>query len=167
MFSHEKLIVYQRSIEFVAWTQPLIESLSSKLSAKGQLDRASTSIPLNIAEGNVKFSTPDRVRFLQFAQGSTVECAACLDVLVARAIKTSTEVAVGKGMLEEVARMLSALLSRLGYRFEEASAHVKDDDHCEELNHEEMKMRMKKKMKRNGSEPVNYRPMKKPVKQGK
>jgi hypothetical protein len=47
MFSHEKLIVYQRSIELVAWTQPLIESLSSKVSARDQLDRSSTSIPLN------------------------------------------------------------------------------------------------------------------------
>jgi hypothetical protein len=64
MFSHEKLIVHQKAIAFVAWTQPLIESLP-KVSVRDQLDRASTSIPLNLAEGNVKFSTADRARYLQ------------------------------------------------------------------------------------------------------
>jgi four helix bundle protein len=152
MFSHEKLIVYRRSIEFVAWTQPLLESLPVKIAARDQLDRASTSIALNVAEGNVKFSSPDRARFLQFAQGSAVECAACLDVLVARGMKTSAEVVVGKGMLEEIVRMLSGLLDRLGYRFDQDSARVKEDGDCEE-----MKMKMKKKMKRDGSAPVSYR----------
>ena len=41
-------------------------------------------IPLNIAEGNGKFSTIDRARFLEIARGSALECAACLDVLAVR-----------------------------------------------------------------------------------
>ena len=32
-FSHEKLIVYQRSIEFVAWLEPLLEKLPAKIAA--------------------------------------------------------------------------------------------------------------------------------------
>ncbi len=127
MFSHEKLIVYQRAIEFVAWTQPLIESLP-KVAARDQLDRASTSVPLNIAEGNVKFSTADRARYLQIAHGSAVECAACLDVIVARKLATSETAKMGKGVLEEIARMLSALLDRLGYRFDEPSLRVREDE---------------------------------------
>src|SRR5215203_4978817 len=81
MFSHEKLFAYQRAISFVAWSQPVIESLPSKVSARDQLDRSSTSVPLNIAEGNGKFSNADRARFWQIAHGSAVESAACLDVL--------------------------------------------------------------------------------------
>jgi four helix bundle protein len=118
MFSHEKLIVYRRSIEFVAWTQPIIETLP-KCAVRDQLDRASTSIALNIAEGNVKFSTADRARFLQIAHGSAVECAACLDIVAARKLRLETDLMEGKKTLLEIARMLAALLARLGYRFDE------------------------------------------------
>ncbi len=119
MFSHEKLAVYHKAIAFVAWTQPIIESLSAKVSAKDQLERASTSIALNIAEGNAKFSLPDRCRYLQTAVGSAVECAACLDVLVARKSKCSDEVDAGKQQLEVVVNMLMGLLNRFGYRFDD------------------------------------------------
>ena len=122
MFSHEKLVVYQKSIEFVAWTQPLIESLPAKISARDQLKRASTSVPLNIAEGNAKFSQADRARFFQMAHGSAVECAACLDVLVARRV-TNPEVAqAGKAQLEPIVNMLMGLLDRLGCRIAEDEA---------------------------------------------
>ena len=116
MFSHEKLIVYRKSIEFVAWTQPILESLPGKVAARDQLDRASTSVPLNIAEGNAKFSKAERARFLQIAHGSAVECGACLDVLVARRLLASEAAVLGKAQLVEVVSMLYALLDRLGCR---------------------------------------------------
>src|SRR2546426_635175 len=53
-FDHEKLAVYQRSLKFVTWLTEILERVSSKLSAHGQLDRASTSIPLNIAESEIR-----------------------------------------------------------------------------------------------------------------
>lgn len=129
MFSHEKLTVYHKSIAFIAWTQPLLADLSTKLAARDQLDRASTSVPLNIAEGNAKFSVPDRARYVQTALGSTVESAACLDVLVAKGFLGGAQAAVGKEQLEVVARMLMGLLDRLGYRFEkgEESARVREE----------------------------------------
>ena len=119
MFSHEKLVVYQRSIEFVAWTQPVIESLPGKVSARDQLDRASTSVPLNLAEGNAKFSQADRARFFQIAHGSAVECAACLDVLVARKVMGADAANEGKAQLESIVNMLMGLLDRLGCRIAE------------------------------------------------
>src|SRR5438046_4557945 len=51
-FDHEKLAVYQRSLRFITWLTEILERVPPKLSAHGQLDRASTSIPLNVAEGN-------------------------------------------------------------------------------------------------------------------
>ena len=93
--SHENLRVYKSSIEFITWTQPIIERLPAKVSARDQLERASTSIALNIAEGNAKFSNKDRVRFWQIAQGSAFECGACLDVLVARKVLADDDVAGG------------------------------------------------------------------------
>jgi len=98
--SHENLRVYQAAIQFIAWTQSLIESIPAKVSARDQLERASTSIALNIAEGNAKLSVKDRLRFWQIAQGSAFECAACLDVFVARQILSKEEVLEGKDQIE-------------------------------------------------------------------
>jgi four helix bundle protein len=50
-FDHEKLDVYQESLQFIAWAVPLIDKLPRTASVRNQLDRASTSIPLNMAEG--------------------------------------------------------------------------------------------------------------------
>jgi four helix bundle protein len=62
-FDHEKLDVYQEAIAFCGWVRDLLSEVTVKASAKDQLDRASTSIPLNIAEGNGKFSYADRADF--------------------------------------------------------------------------------------------------------
>jgi four helix bundle protein len=74
-FDHEKLEVYRESIRFVAWLSTLLESSIRAGDVKDQLDRASTSIPLNIAEGNGKYTPKDRCRFFDIAHGSALECA--------------------------------------------------------------------------------------------
>jgi len=89
---------------------------TQKTAAKDQLDRASTSIPLNIAEGNGKFSVKDRARFLEMARGSTLECAACLDVLVARKLATLEQIAGAKTELAAIVRMMIGLLKRFSER---------------------------------------------------
>jgi|SRR5437867_7414590 len=109
-FDHEKLIVYQKSLNFIAWSEDLLERLPRRLSVCDQLDRASTSIPLNIAEGNGKFTSPDRCRFFDNAHGSSLECAACLDVLVAKRKLKLEEVLEGKDSLVEIVSMLVGLI---------------------------------------------------------
>ncbi len=108
IFDHEKLNVYQEAIRFVAWADELLETLPRSLAVHGQLDRASTSIALNIAEGNGKYTAPDRCRFLDIARGSALECAACLDVLVAK--KRLTQASQGKEMLIRIVSMLVGLI---------------------------------------------------------
>ena len=111
-FDHERLEVYRESIAFVAWTSTLLEQSIRTGDVKDQLDRASTSIPLNIAEGNGKYAPKDRCRFFDIARGSSVECAACLDVLVAR-LKLAPDVAAdGKAILYEVVSMTAGLIAR-------------------------------------------------------
>jgi len=110
--AHENLRVYRAAIEFIAWTQPIIEKMPGKISARDQLERASTSIALNLAEGNAKFSVKDRLRFWQFASGSAVECSACLDVFVARQILTHSEVEHGKAKIEAIVKMIMGLRNR-------------------------------------------------------
>lgn len=113
-FAHEKLIAYQNAIQFVTWTHELVADLPVRLAVRDQLDRASTSIPLNIAEGNVKASERDRARFRQMAHGSTVECAACLDVLLAKGLKSREQVEIGKAKLHEICRLVLGLLRSSG-----------------------------------------------------
>jgi len=115
-FDHEKLDVYLDAIAFCAWVGDLLNSISAKAAAKGQLDRASTSISLNIAEGNGKFSPRDRSRFFEMARGSAFECAACLDVLLARKLVTDEQIVPGKERLVRVVQMLVGLLRKFSER---------------------------------------------------
>lgn len=109
-FDHEKLVAYQRSIQFVVWANQILENVASKLAVHDQLDRASTSVPLNIAEGNAKHTAPDRCRYFDTARGSALECAACLDVLVAKGKFTADQVREGKAVLHETVSLLVGLI---------------------------------------------------------
>src|SRR5438477_2656052 len=121
-FHHEKLRVYQRALEFATWSQDLIESLTKKTSTRDHLERSGDSIALNIAEGNGKFSHKDRARFFQIAHGSALESAACLDLLIARRCCAASGITKGKGILEEIVKMLFAMLDQLDCRIAEDSA---------------------------------------------
>ena len=122
-FDHEKLNLYQASIRFVAWADSLLQSIPVKLAVRDQLDRASASIPLNIAEGNGRFTPPDRCRFFDTARGSALECAACLDVLVAKNLATGEIIEKGKETLHEIVCMLIGLVrAKDGNRLAEESA---------------------------------------------
>jgi four helix bundle protein len=118
-FDHEKLNVYQASLKFVTWATELISNVQVKAAVKDQLDRASTSVPLNIAEGNGKFAIRDRCRYLDFARGSALECAACLDVLVAKQLTDTGAIAEGKQQLFEIVSMLMGLIKSLTSRIGE------------------------------------------------
>ncbi len=37
-FGHEKLVVYQRSVEFVAWSDSVLDALPKSLAVHNQLD---------------------------------------------------------------------------------------------------------------------------------
>jgi four helix bundle protein len=111
-FDHEKLEVYQQSIAFVAWLSELLKGSLRLGDVKDQLDRAATSIALNIAEGNGKFTPKDRCRFFDIAHGSALECAAGLDILVAKSKATPREIEPGKERLRKIVSMLFGLIKR-------------------------------------------------------
>lgn len=118
-FDHEKLKVYQEAISFVAWCDFILETLAIKGSVRDQLDRASTSIPLNIAEGNGKYSIRDRTRFLEIAKSSALESAACIDVMVAKKKLGDSDSEKGKEQLREIVSMLMGLMKTLADRVSE------------------------------------------------
>jgi four helix bundle protein len=125
-FDHEKLDVYQVALEFNGWVGDLLATVEAKAAAKDQLDRAATSIPLNLAEGNGKFSRRDRARFFDIARGSALEAAASLDVLVSRKVITQARVVPAKEQLVRIVNMLMGLLKGLGYSFGSGTAVVRE-----------------------------------------
>jgi four helix bundle protein len=124
-FDHEKLDVYQVELLFIAWVTVLLVEVRN--AAQGfyreicdQLDRASLSSLLNTAEGNGKCQGKQRAKFFDDARGSAVECAACLDGLVAKGLVGKPRVAEGKAMLLRIVGMLTKLVDRFdAYRARE------------------------------------------------
>jgi four helix bundle protein len=117
LFDHEKLEVYRESLAFIVWLEPLMQELPKTIAVRDQLDRASTSIVLNLAEGNGKFTSPDRCHFFDIARGSALECAAALDVLASKGRCEWTAVTPGKERLHGIVSMLVGLIkANSGYR---------------------------------------------------
>jgi four helix bundle protein len=115
MFDHERLDAYRLAIEFVAQVDRFLDELSRapRTSAMKHLDEAATSVALNIAEGNGKRSIPDRVRFLEIARGSALECATCLDVLVVRKKLGAEAAAAEKATLVRIVATITKLIEKL------------------------------------------------------
>ena len=67
---------YQLAVDF--YRQTSCQTLSSVL--RSQLQRAASSIALNLAEGNGRRTKADRAHFFQIAMGSLRECQAILDL---------------------------------------------------------------------------------------
>lgn len=109
-FDHERLKVYQQSIRFVEFATSVLDEAHRSRSVHTQLDRASTSIPLNIAEGNGKHTSSDRCRFFDIARGSALECAACLGVLLTKEAIGREKAQKGKELLLEIVSMLVGLI---------------------------------------------------------
>ena len=116
-FDHEKLQVYQLELEFIAWLTDLFAEVQAAKVPRlaeflDQLDRASLSALLNTAEGNGRRASQQRVKFFDDARGSSTECAACLDALVAKKACGPERVTEGKEILISVISILSALILR-------------------------------------------------------
>lgn len=109
-FDHEKLKVYQRAIEFSGWVADIIREIQIKNSIIDQLERASSSIALNIAEGNGKFTGRDRCRYLDIARGSALECSSCLDIMLVKMMIEKSVQVQGKNILKEIVSMLVGLI---------------------------------------------------------
>ena len=75
-----------------------------------QLDRASLSVPLNVAEGAGRSGPRDQARHYTIARGSAVECLACLDLLELELSAPPTGEA--RAILLRLLNVLTALIRR-------------------------------------------------------
>ena len=85
-YKFQKLQVYQLGLDHVDTTYELATRFprSENQNLRSQLERASTSIVLNIAEGSTGQTDREQARFLGMALRSLMECVACLDLVQRR-----------------------------------------------------------------------------------
>ena len=82
MLDHEKMDVYECSVEFLELAMEAQEEIPRGFGdVRNQLRKAAVSIPLNIAEGVGKSSGKDRRKYYEIARGSAHECGAIWDTL--------------------------------------------------------------------------------------
>jgi four helix bundle protein len=113
LFDHERLEVYRRAIDFVRWCDEFRKKDCIARSVEIALDRSSTGLALNIAEGNGKFSKKDRCRFIGHARTAALQAAAHLDVIAVRNSQMRHKTEEGKGLLADSVRMLVAWQKRV------------------------------------------------------
>jgi len=121
-FDHQKLDVYQVAIDFVALADDVVEALPrGRAYLADQLQRASTSIPLNVAEGAGEFSRKDKARFYRMALRSATECAALLDVCRKLRLVDPAQLQRGHDLLDRAVAMLTKMARAMGEEPERAS----------------------------------------------
>ena len=78
---HRQTTLYKATLHLAAQSRLLTKKLpTGHRHLADQLNRASTSITLNLAEGCGKSTAKDRQRFFRIAKGSLYEAAAILDL---------------------------------------------------------------------------------------
>ena len=113
-FDHEKLDVYQAAIDFVVMADDVVERLPrGRAYLADQLQRAATSVPLNVAEGAGEFSRQEKARFYRMARRSATECAAILDVCSRLSLVEKTSYGAGRELLLRVVSMLTKMTRSL------------------------------------------------------
>jgi len=114
LFNFEKLIAWQKSVEFyqlVIENTEAFASQSGHFRIKEQLESATFSIALNIAEGAGRSSDQDFVRFLYYARGSLYETVTLLILLNKNGHLDDEGLALLREKAQELAKILNGLIS--------------------------------------------------------
>ncbi|MEI8018192.1 MAG: four helix bundle protein [Schlesneria sp.] len=113
-FAFEKLVVYQKSVDFADQICVLTESFPRGYGfLSDQFNRASLSIAANIAEGNDRFTKSDCRNFFIISRGSIQECVPLMELAFRRKLLAFQDHEKLKSMLEQISRMLGGLINHL------------------------------------------------------
>lgn len=105
----ERLDVYKVAVEF----QLLVSSICTARglgSLRNQLERASVSVVLNIAEGAGRFAPAEKASFYSIAHGSAMESIAALSLLSARTLIQPAAYRNARALVTRVIAMLERLV---------------------------------------------------------
>ncbi len=115
-FGYEDLDVWQKAID---WAVEII-SMSASLETDRrhfrlieQLESASSSVAMNIAEGKGRYSQKEFVQFLYIARGSLYETLTLLEIFVKQNWITGDKFTALKEGARQIAKMLNALINSI------------------------------------------------------
>ena len=116
--SYRDLLVWQKGMNLVAAVYVVARKLpdSEKYILAAQMQRAAISVPANIAEGYGRSHRGDYLRHLSIANGSLKEVETHLVLAVRLGFLKQAEIDDAFKLADEVGRMLSSLMQKLGPR---------------------------------------------------
>jgi four helix bundle protein len=112
-FGFKRLDVYQAALAFWQWALRVATRIPrNRFFVTDQFLRAALSISLNIAEGAGNKTPAEAANHCRHASGSTTECAALLDSLLAMKVISEKEYDEQEERLARIAAMLTGLMQR-------------------------------------------------------
>jgi len=116
--NYKDLILWRKAMDLAVLVHQSCTALprSETYSLVSQLRRAATSIPSNIAEGYARGSKKEYVYFLHVARGSMAELETQLLLAQRVGYLPESEVVDLQGRIEEIARILHAVVASLHRR---------------------------------------------------
>lgn len=110
-FDFESLELYKRSLDYTDFVYDLIQLFpkEERYELTSQLNRASTSITLNIAEGYGE-TIPLALRYLRIVRGSIRECLSCSTIAFRRKYIDGVKYQESRKLLTELSKLTA------GYR---------------------------------------------------
>jgi four helix bundle protein len=109
MLAHENLQVYGKVLKVAAQAFTLSSSWDKRHALVDHLSRASESIVLNLAEAARLQGSCVRLTIIEYAIGSSLECAACFDLALIKQLLSAGQAHEEKSRLCEVTKMLIGL----------------------------------------------------------
>ncbi len=107
MFNHQKLKCYEFALDAARKVPTLIRGWPSGYGyLEDQLKRAASSVVLNIAEGNYRYSVKERRRFFEIARASAGEVSSILDIAHAYRLVADSDYALMQNILIQIVKML-------------------------------------------------------------
>lgn len=110
-FGYRKLIAYVRACEVRRYTYRLLKSFpkEEQFALCSQMRRSAVSVTSNIAEGMTRYSTKDKVHFLEISFGSLVELMSQLEVALDENYISEKDFTNLENLVGETARLLTGL----------------------------------------------------------
>jgi four helix bundle protein len=116
IFSFQKLIVWQKAIEFSELVIKVIDKIKAPRNhfrLIEQLESASTSVAMNIAEGKGRQTTKEFIQFLFIARGSLFEVITLLIILKKVGWLECEDFNCLQSKADEITKMINSLISSM------------------------------------------------------
>lgn len=119
LFRYEKLVVWQKAIEFADLIYSVTEKFpkDERFGLTNQMRRAAVSISSNIAEGAGRMSDSDNARFIEISYGSLMEVTSQAHIAYRRQFLMTEDLQRLRTSANEIAKLLSGLRQALKPRF--------------------------------------------------